>query len=440
MLRWIMMALVVSTVLGGSPAARAQHDDPDDLKKQVEQLQQRVDELEKKGKQRDTLLDTVVTKGVAPGAVKLPGTDISVKFGGFVKLNLIHDFDPIENDSFKNLFATATIPVEGTPEAEGGGRTSLDVRETRLNLTARSTTPWGNLKVFVEGDFQDVDGGFRLRHAYGEAGHFLAGQTNSTFMDDSAQPATLDNEGPGAMVFMRHPLVRWTQPLAPGLTWAISIEESETTITDPFSIQPAGPTRIPSEGDVENLYPDLATHFRYAASFGHVQIAGLLRDLRYDGAGGSPDESVTGWGLNFTGLISSFGLDAFMFQAAYGKGIGVYIQDLNFETPGQGNDAAPSATGNLEAVPALGAFAAYEHWWTESLRSVATYGFVDVDNTDGQAGNAYRRTHYTSINLIWSPFRLVSTGVEFLYGKRRNKDGAEGEANRLQFAVTYYFN
>ena len=64
---WIMIALLGGALLVGSPAARAQRDDPDALKKQVEQLQQRVDELEKQGKQRDALLDTVVTKGVFPG-------------------------------------------------------------------------------------------------------------------------------------------------------------------------------------------------------------------------------------------------------------------------------------------------------------------------------------------------------------------------------------
>ena len=45
---WIMIALLGGTLLVGSPAALAQRDDPDALKKLVEQLQQRVDELEKK--------------------------------------------------------------------------------------------------------------------------------------------------------------------------------------------------------------------------------------------------------------------------------------------------------------------------------------------------------------------------------------------------------
>ena len=71
---------------------------------------------------------------------------------------------------------------------------------------------------------------------------------------------------------------------------------------------------------------------------------------------------------------------------------------------------------------------------------MATYGIVDIDNTRGQAGNAYKRTHYTSLNLVWTPFRLMSVGMEFLYGKREDKDGSDGDAKRLQFGATYYFN
>lgn len=48
MQEWIMIALLGDALLVGSPATLAQRDDPDALKKQVEQLQQRVDELEKK--------------------------------------------------------------------------------------------------------------------------------------------------------------------------------------------------------------------------------------------------------------------------------------------------------------------------------------------------------------------------------------------------------
>jgi hypothetical protein len=224
-----------------------------------------------------------------------------------------------------------------------------------------------------------------------------------------------------------------------GLSWAIAVEEPSTDVTTPFTLDPSG-ARTLALGDDTERFPDLATHFRYVAGFGHLQLAGLLRDLRFDGEDGSANESELGWGVNFTGLISTFGQDTLVFQIAYGEGIGRYIQDLSFEDDGMGNDAAPSASGDLKALPAFAGMAAYEHWWTTTLRSVATFGFVDVDNTAGQVDSAYARTYYTSGNLVWSPFRLMAVGVEFLYGKRENNNGDDADAKRLQFAVKYNFN
>lgn len=314
----------------------------------------------------------------------------------------------------------------------------IDYR-ARYRLTARSPTPFGELTVFVEGDFQGSGNALRLRHAYGEVGSFLAGQTNSIFMDASAQPSTIDNEGPNALVFMRHPLVRWRQSLVRGLTWSLAVEEPSTDVTTPFTRDASG-VRVPAVGENTERWPDLATHLRYAAGFGHLQLAGLLRDLRFDGEEGSANDEVLGWGVNVTGLISTFGQDAFMLQVAYGEGIGRYIQDLSFEDNGMGNDAAPSSSGDLEALPAFAGMAAYEHWWTTTLRSVATFGYVEVDNAAGQTGDAYAKTYYTSANLVWSPFRLMSVGVEFLYGTRENNNGEDADARRLQFAVKYNFN
>ena len=432
----VLTALVLAVFDGISPE-QARGDELERLKREVEQLRQRVDALEADSTQQQGVLDKVVTTGIFPGSMTVPGTTISVKFGGFVKLNVIHDFDAIDNE---NKFVTAEILVSGMPGADSDGRTSFDARETRLNLTARSPTPLGDLLVFVEGDFQGsgATNALRLRHAYGQIRGFLAGQTNSTFMDGSAQPSTLDNEGPNALVFVRHPLLRWTQPLLPGLSWAMGVERPETTLTTPFTL--TGETRSLAMGDIQERYPDLATHLRYASSFGHVQLAGLLRELRFDGQSGSEDDHVLGWGINFTGRVSTFGQDTIMFQAAYGQGIGNYVQDLAFADSGRGISAAPSSSGDLEALPALAAFVAYEHWWTTSLRSVATYGIVEVDNTAGQDGSVLSQTHYTSINLVWSPFRLMAVGVEFLYGKRENKDGADGEAKRVHMTVKFSLN
>jgi len=53
--------------------------------------------------------------------------------------------------------------------------------------------------------------GFRLRHAYGTLGNFLAGQTWTNFMNPSSLPETLDFGGPVGQIFDRQAQVRWTQ-------------------------------------------------------------------------------------------------------------------------------------------------------------------------------------------------------------------------------------
>src|SRR5262245_6621706 len=50
---------------------------------------------------------------------------------------------------------------------------------------------------------------FRLRHAYGELGHFGAGQTWSPFMDIDVYPNSIEYWGPNGMVFFRNVQVRW---------------------------------------------------------------------------------------------------------------------------------------------------------------------------------------------------------------------------------------
>ncbi len=432
MQRWTVLVAFMLSFFTGIASGATHDEELKALRREMEALRQRIEALEAEGAQRQSLLDRVVTTGVFPGSITVPGTEISVKFGGFVKLNAIHDFDDINED---NLFATAKIQIN----SDKGGKTTMDASETRLSLTARSPTPLGELTVFVEGDFQGGGDVLRLRHAYGEVGGFLAGQTNSIFMDVSAQPSTLDNEGPNALVFVRHPLVRWRQSLGHGLTWSVAFEEPDKDVTTPFTRDTSG-NRERATGSNSERVPDLTTHFRHAAGYGHLQLAGLIRDLRFDGDEGSKNDSVLGWGVNFTGLLSTFGQDTFMFQVSYGEVIGRYIQDLSFEENGMGNDAAPTRSGDLKALPAFAGMAAYEHWWSTTFRSVASFGYVEVDNTAGQDRGAYTKTYYASGNIVWSPFRLMSVGIEFLWGKRENKNGDDADARRLQFSAKYNFN
>ena len=114
------------------------------------------------------------------------GKHLEFPLGGFARLDLIHDFDPI-GDRYE--FVTTSIPTDEST----GQRTTVSARQTRFNLDVLHS---GNsLHLFAEGDFFGDGGDFRLRHTYGEFRGAMVGQNWSTFQDTSIIPATLDYEG-----------------------------------------------------------------------------------------------------------------------------------------------------------------------------------------------------------------------------------------------------
>ncbi len=64
---------------------------------------------------------------------------------------------------------------------------------------------------------------FCLRQAYGELGHFGAGQTYSAFIDIDVFSNLLEYWGPNGMVFFRNPQFRW-MPLQGNNSITVALE------------------------------------------------------------------------------------------------------------------------------------------------------------------------------------------------------------------------
>lgn len=353
-----------------------------------------------------------VTVGVLPGSFLIPGTETSIRFGGRVKLDAIHDFGAIGSPDF---FKTSTIPV---PEADSDGNTAFQARDTRLHLETHTPSGIGDVRGYVEGNFFGTGDDFTLRHAYLQTDQLLAGQTWTNFMLIDSRPETLDFEGPDGSVFLRQSQVRWTQPVGENSHWTVALED------------PGSDVNAPAGSTAEQVLPDLTGGVRRDWGDSHVYASGLVREIGYNGAA---SDSVVGWGANVSGRIATFGKDDLRFQLAYGEGIGRYIEDLR----GLGLDAAPDANGDLEALPTTAGFIAYRHHWSEAWRSTATFSLAEVDNSAGQAADALQRTTFTALNLIWSAGQSVDIGVEYLHGSRKNNDGQDADVDRLMFSWIY---
>ena len=122
--------------------------------------------------------------------------------------------------------------------------------------------------------------GLQIRHAFLTYDGWLFGQTWSNFQDVATLPESVDFIGnTDGQVFVRQPQLRYT---AGGLS--MSLENPETTIT-PFG----GGAQLVSD---ENRLPDLTAAYQWSGGWGHLRVAALGRELRYD-TGSASDRA---WG------------------------------------------------------------------------------------------------------------------------------------------------
>ena len=396
-------------------------------------VEQRLAELEASIQDLPEKAD-VVSAGEFPGSFRIPGTDAAMKIGGQVRFTAVQSFDALGSE---DRFVTSSIPIEGSDEAGKESRLTYITTPSRLNFDLRTPTGVGSMRAFVEADYAGPNNTFRLRHAFGQWQKFLVGQTWSTFADPEADPDGIDFEGLNAIALSRQPQIRWTTPVARNGFLALALESPRPDVT--------GATGL-------NQVPDFVMRFRWEPErmrgplpilrgIGHTHAAVLVRQVRAEPAA-FPNTTVStaGFGFNASGRIAPNlwdERDDLTWALYAGKGIGSYITDLR--TLGGQDGVYDPNTNTVEALPVAAAYVGYQHWWNETMRSTATFGWVYVDNLDIQEGGALHQTHRYSVNLSWSPIPRLDLVAEFLSGQRLNKDGKRGRASQLQLGTRFRF-
>ena len=167
-----------------------------------------------------------VVSGNSPGSWKVPGSDTSLSFGGYVKGDTIYD----TRNNLGPAFAVGKIELDGAKSDSKDGSFTFHARQSRLRFNSHTATTWGPLTTRIETDFFGGGNVLRLRHAYGEVGGVLAGQTWSILMEEDTFASTVDSEGPVGMIISRKPQFRYTQYLGKNLTGQIAVETPSGTI------------------------------------------------------------------------------------------------------------------------------------------------------------------------------------------------------------------
>ncbi len=372
------------------------------------------------------------------GSWRLPGTEARMRIGGFVKMNIINNLDPLQT---KDRFIVGAIPPDGAKIPGAEADTTLSVEQSRVNLELREPTARGNLRAFVEGDFAGSEGTFRLRHAFGQYGSMLAGKTWSTLMDLSNRPEEVDFEGINGRINVRQPQLRFF-PSIGSFNFTLSLEDPSPDVSGGTGISQMPDVVIGIDKTNWGLLKRINERPGWNA---RVALIGRIIESRNNGVGSK--ESTYGWGITASGSteVPYFSeKDQFLWQLTYGDGVGRYVNDLG--TIG-GQDAIFSPNGDLKTWPVFAGYLSYQHWWKSNWRSNLTFSWVKVDAYGFQStepyldrfGNPYERTLRASVNLLYSPIPRVELGGELLWGQRTNANNTEGEAKQIQISAKYYY-
>ncbi|MDA0704923.1 MAG: DcaP family trimeric outer membrane transporter, partial [Proteobacteria bacterium] len=344
--------------------------------------------------------------------------------------------------------------------ARRDGRSRLHAKQSRFRFDSRTPTDWGMMSTRIEGDFFGAGGNqnasnsnsFRLRHAFGQLGPVLAGQTFTTFSDTSTYGDTIDFYGTAGAEFARQAMIRYSASLGEGLGLDLAVENPQSRI---FFANAAGAVRSTNTND---QLPDFVARFTYNSSWGALNLSGVGRRFKFDlGSGGS--DAAWGYGVHAGANVNLWEGGNIGVLANFGDGIGRYITGGLYRgaVASCSNDVNPGNAAcnvDVETLWQNSGMVRLTHKWTDNIRSNVHYGFVRSElptsqllkatgNVNAVVDGLNRSVDYMSGNIIWSPVSRVNIGLEVMHGWRDsfqvNSTNNTGEATRVQLGMQYTF-
>jgi len=333
------------------------------------------------------------------------------------------------------------------------GSTFFSARQTRFGIKSWTPTAMGELKTTFEFEMYGVgvDAGqttIRLRHAYGELGKWGAGQTWSPFMDIDVFPNTVEYWGPNGMAFFRNVQLRY-MPIQGDTRFTIALER-------PGASADAGVhSDIVDAGNIKARYPipDISAEYRKGmTNGGYVELAGIVRRIQWEDLNATPaldlSGSVVGWGLNATSNLK-FASNVLRLGVVYGEGIENYMNDAPVDVGTEADVNDPITPIKGVALPVTGITAFLDHTWNEKASSSIGYSRVDIDNSEGQAPDAFKLGQYALANVMFTPVQDVMWGIEVGWIQRENKDAVPPDTDaftvddyhvQVSFKYNFSFN
>src|SRR6266699_3600824 len=394
---WVLPGLLLVT---GLSTARA--DELADLRANQELLQRRVDQLAQAGPSAGPGPGGPVLSGSFPRSFVIPGSEVSLRVGGQAVGSMIWFMKghatggglsgqgainetymdgqggtgnlpsiPLNTHTFSNTAAQAGFSHSRSSDWAFSGK------QSRVFLDARTPSPYGEVKGYIEFDFSasntntilnnnaGVVNGYipRFRQGYAAMGGLLMGQTNGTFVDNDADPELLDAGGvTGSQGRSRLPQIRYTYPLPFGMSVAAAVENPDADFAGPFGGFQTDTNGIPTASNCaaltqaaalaagggttasatnishlcsgsaaffnagQNLAPDFVIRTRVEQPWCHIQFGAGVRDITLND-GEYLHRSWIGYVGAISGNFFTWGKDNLTWRAVAGEGIGNYLSN-----------------------------------------------------------------------------------------------------------------
>jgi hypothetical protein len=176
-----------------------------------------------------------------------------------------------------------------------------------------------------------------------------------------------------------------------------------------------------------------------------VELAGIVRYMKWDDLNATPARDLsgdaTGWGFNLSSNIKAGADNLLRLQAVTGAGIENYMNDAPVDVGIETNPGNAISPIKGKALPLFGGVAFLEHNWNEKYSTCVGYSIIDIDNSDGQAPDAFKKGQYALVNLLYTPVKNATMGVEFQWGSRDNfSDGWNTTIEKIQLGFKYNFS
>jgi hypothetical protein len=354
--------------------------------------------------------------------------------GGRIKFDTIYNFDSVggSRTSKADLALTpASIPLS----KKGKNELNANLRESRLWATIHLPFEDQKVSTYVEFDFfnsrRDSSGQAhvgndpRLRHLYLSSNNFTIGKTYTTLTNLSSYPEINDANGPLGVTNIRQEIIRYNKELS-GSELFLAIEKPESTFTSATG----------SSFQVNNdQIHDIIGKLQFTKPWGNWSLAGIIRQI-------NPDDKIInvenekkwGGGISVAGRMLLPEQDNLRFTLSYGNAIARYVSFNTFD------DATINNNGNVNLTEITSAYVAYQHWWSQSLRSSFIIGAACANQDTSTVPDTVDQIFAsTQANLIWSPDSKSSIGFEWTYAYREIENGSNGQLNRLQLSAIYKF-